>query len=290
MKEKYVVSEDIRVLLAEWAAERDFALPPEEFFEQLRKEMKEFLEGIFEDARVDMISAAELSNGMQEFIDSIGLPAVSMDRAYIRTNPAIQITRIVDKSLNERDIGPRFGSPPIQQQLDTVKQSYDEIVLVDDVIFSGEVIKKIILDLREIEVKVPTIVTGITIREGVETLRRAKINSKILTVRCYEEIIDEICERDFYPGVPLSGRLIAGMKIETGAPYLLPFGNPIKWASIPEEWAEEFSAFCLKQTFKLWEKIECLSDKTVSHWNLERIPFGFSRNNSCLLDTLKSFF
>lgn len=287
IREPYVISEDIHILLAEWATERGFVVPSGKFFGQLRNEMEKYLSEVFGAENVDMVSARELRSGMEKLIQQTGLPAVSMDRVYIRTNPEIQVSRIVDGTLDNCGIAPRFGTLSISDQLLAVKGRFNEVVLTDDVIFSGKVITKILLSLRAIGVRVPVVVAGITIGEGSRRLKE-KTEAKILTVRYYEEVIDEICERDFYPGVPLSGRFIAGTNIEIGAPYLQPFGKPNKWASIPEDEIQGFSLFCVQQTIRLWEEIEKLSGRTVKCSDLERIPIGLPHDNSRFVDYLKS--
>jgi hypothetical protein len=281
----YVISEDIHLLLSEWAKKRGFKLPSIKFFKQLREEMKQQLERIFGNENVDMIPASDLRQGMQRLIKETGLPAVSMDRVYIRTNPAIEVTRVVDDSLNDCGIASRFGTPPIPQQLLTVKEKYTEIILVDDVIFSGKVISEILLFLKDIGVKVPVVVAGITIGEGVRRLRE-KTKARILSVCHYEEVIDEICERDFYPGVPLSGRTLRG-RANIGVSYVLPFGKPFEWASIPKEWEIKFSKFCLRQTVKLWREIEEVSGKEVRNCDIERLPIGFHRDRTRFVDNLR---
>jgi len=224
---------------------------------------------------------------MKELIRQTGLPVVSMDQVYIRTNPAIEVSRIVDDSLNDCGIAPRFGAPSLSEQLLRVKDRFKEVVLVDDVIFSGKVISKILLSLERLGVKVPVVVAGITIGEGARTLKE-KTKAELLTVRYYQEVIDEVCERDFYPGVPLSGRFLLTQDVERGAPYLLPFGNPRKWASIPREAEQEFSQFCRKQTIKLWEAIEETSGKIVKCQDLERVPRGLPNDSSRFVDELRN--
>jgi hypothetical protein len=280
-RKPYVISEDIDILLKKWTERHGFKIPEDSFFKDLRKELQKKLEEIFEKGNVDMVSAEELRTGMERFIRQTGLPFVSIDQVYIRTNPAIEVTRFVDENLNDCGIAPRFGSPALQEQLLIVKKKSKEIALIDDVIFSGKVIAEIIRSLEKIGVKVPTIIAGITTSQGYRTLKE-NTNAEILTVRYYQKVTDQICERDFYPGVPLGGRSLTGMPIDVGIPYLLPFAidsegkSRLKnWASIPEKDQKEFSGFCLKQTIRLWEEIEKRSQKIVRCCDLKRIPLGF---------------
>ena len=146
-----------------------------------------------------------------------------------------------------------------------------EVALVDDVIFSGTVLERIINLLSRINIQVPIICAGIGIGEGINRIKATK--RQVRCVRTYEKVIDEVCERDFYPGVPLSGRLLAGGE-NIGIPYLLPFGNPESWASIPSQQAANFSKFCLRQTISLFDEIERGSDKQVFCRNLGRKVIG----------------
>jgi len=311
-RKPYVISEDTHILLAEWARKKRFIIPNQKFFRGLRNEMREYLEGIFGTDNVDMVSASELRRGMKRLIQKTRLPAISMDRVYIRTNPEIQVARLVNEDLEDCSFGPRFGMPPIERQLMSVKEKHKEIALVDDVIFSGKVISQILLALEKIGVEVPIVVAGITIGEGAKRLKE-ETNSVLLTIRYYKDVIDEICERDFYPGVPLSGRLVKRWEREShfaicpaghseeyfnyhlvdtakemGAPYLYPFGKPHEWASIPKDEEKNFSVFCLQETIKLWDEIERLSGKTVRCCDLERIPLGLPHDKSRFIGCLKS--
>lgn len=287
-EKRYVISEDIHILLAKWAKKKGFILPSKKFFEELRKEMKEYLEKIFGLGNVDMVSAAELRSGIRKLIRQMRFPAVSMDRVYIKTKPEIQVARVVDDTLNDCGIGPRFGKPPIREQLLNIKRKFKKIVLiVDDVLFSGKVMVEIIESLEKMGVKVPLVVVGIAVGEGEKRVKD-RTKAKILSVRYYKEVIDEICERDFYPGTPLSGRLVIGSKIETGAPYLLPFGKPFEWASIPKEKEREFSVFCLNRAIKLWEATEKASNNRIIRCcDLERVPLGISYSKKRFVSELK---
>lgn len=78
-----------------------------------------------------------------------------------------------------------------------------------------------------------------------------------------DNVIDQICERDFYFGIAGSG-----ISVQTGtkvvkAPYFLPFGNPVERASIPQEYATYFSNSCISRSITLWEEIEKLSKRKI---------------------------
>ena len=71
------------------------------------------------------------------------------------------------------------------------------------------------------------------------------------------DVIDQICERDFYLGIAQSGISVVDEKgIIYKAPYFKPFGNPVTRASIPKKYETIFSNGCLLRSLYLWKKIE----------------------------------
>ncbi len=287
-RKPFVLSEDIEVLLKQWAEKSGFSLPSGEFFDQLRKEMKDRLTVIFGEGNVDMVSAGELRRGMikclQEVIES-SVGVISMDRVYLRTNPAIQVTRVMDEELKKCRTGARFGCLCLEKQIDLIKGRYEKVILIDDVLFSGQVMTDVISLLKEAGIEVTATISGIAIGEGIREVK--KMGTDVFWARRYREVIDEICERDFYPGVPLSGRSLNEGDVERGVPYLLPFGKPREWASIPKEKEKDFSIFCLKQTAKLWREIEEVTGRKVRCCNLERLPSIFPCDKDYFLDYLE---
>jgi hypothetical protein len=155
---------------------------------------------------------------------------------------------------------------------------------VDDVVFTGELIVEVIQRLSSLGIKVSLVCVGVGIAEGIHQINQ--LNCEVRCVRRYEEVIDEICERDFYPGIPFSGRLLIGNG-NVGVPYLLPFGDPGKWASIPLEWQVPFSEFCIKQTVKLFEEIERCSSKIISCAELGRMVSTLPQDKTRFVDALR---
>ncbi len=78
-----------------------------------------------------------------------------------------------------------------------------------------------------------------------------------------EDVIDQICERDFYFGIAGSGISVRTSTNIVKAPYFLPFGNPVKRASIPIESATYFSNSCITRSILLWQEIEMLSNRKL---------------------------
>lgn len=283
MHKPYVVSGDIFLLMKEWAAQNKFMLPEKKFFCQLREKFSEFMRQIF--PGYEFVSDDEIYHGLNYLASKSNLLSISLDRAYFHGDYRVEIARLVDEWGQDKGLGPRAGTPPISVQIKEIQTSgVTNVVLVDDVIFSGEVIVNIIDSLSKEGINTSLVCAGIGIAEGIN---RIKTECEVNCVRTYEEVIDEVCERDFYPGVPLSGRLVVGNG-NIGAPYILPFGNPVKWASIPAGRQVDFSKFCIKQTIALFEEIENLSTKAVACRDVGRKLVDMPNNNTRFVDFLRS--
>lgn len=279
----YVVSADIKILLEPWAKKSGFSLPSREFFSELRREFTTTMKGIF--PGFELVSEGELKDGLSGMVKSNGVFPVSLDRVYYRSQPSLDIARVVDNEGNNKGLGRRAEADYLLAQFRVLKNSgLKEVALVDDVIFTGDLLKRVSNVITGMGINVPLIYAGIGIGEGVDKL--SSNGSKVLCVKTYDEVIDEICERDFYPGVPLSGRLVNDDN-NTGAPYILPFGNPVSWASIPSESQVRFSKFCLNQTIQLFNGIEDASGRIVACSDIERKVTGLPRDNTRFVDALR---
>ena len=263
--------------------ERGFALPAEEFFCQLRKEFSDHLRGIF--SNFELVSEDEISHGLANLTAKNSLPTISLDRVYFESKLNLEITRLVDGNGTDQGLTHRPGTPSLAQQIRELRMSgVREVIIVDDVIFTGVLLERIIALLSEINIRVPLVCAGVGITEGINCVAGTK--REIHCVRVYKEVIDEVCERDFYPGVPLSGRLLTRSD-NTGVPYLLPFGKPENWASIPSERAVTFSKFCIHQTLALFHEIERCSGKPILCQDLGRKVVGLPTDGTRYVDALR---
>lgn len=203
----------------------------------------------------EWVPEAELFDGMVSMTKTCPVPLVSLDPIYVPSPFALNITRLIDVDGNEVGYGLRNGQP--LHLVDEIRRivsliNGNEIALVDDVLFSGAMMTQIASCFREQGVKVRRVYAGVAIGDGVRRLRLDGIEVK--AVRTYDEVMDEICERDFFPGAPMSGRTVFGLP-NTGAPYLSPFGNAEKWASIPADQVSSFSCSVLNAVADVYEVI-----------------------------------
>jgi hypothetical protein len=101
--------------------------------------------------------------------------------------------------------------------------------------------------LRPYGVRIGAVVVGVAIREGIEKLEADGIRVEASEV--FEEVEDEICERDFAI-VPGSGRRIDSLAIN--ALYFdSDYGKPTQWASLEERDSESFCANSINRSMNL---------------------------------------
>lgn len=287
MLKPYVVSGDIYLLLSKWADSNGFALPASNFFNELRNEFASYFRKIF--PAFEFIYENELLGEVQEMVDKCGLLPITFDRVYYHSDSAIEICRSVDANGEDKGSRKRPGFSTLLSQFQELRKLRErgikEVVLIDDVVFTGGLISRVMRILSHMDIKVPLVCAGIGVGEGINKLKEN--GCQVLCVRNYSEVIDEVCERDFFPGVPLSGRRIIGNE-NFGAPYILPFGRPQQWASIPQEHEKEFSLFCIHQTICLFAEIEKSSNRIVRCSDLERKVVSLPVDDTRYIDALQN--
>lgn len=272
----YVVSGDIDLLLRRWAIKKKFVLPPDSFFCDLRDDFCDAFKEVF--PAFELVSATELKSGISYLVRESGLIPISLDQAYFHSKLRFDAARTVDAIGRDCGLANRPGTPSLKRQLKSLARvGSSEVVLVDDVLFTGSFIEQVISDFLKSGIKILLICVGIGIAEGICRINR--LGYEIHYVYLYENVIDEICERDFYPGVPLAGRVLVGQQ-NVGVPYMLPWGNPGEWASIPDEYVVPLSKFCLSQTIKLFKEIEKSSNKIVTCADLDRGVLGMPQDDT----------
>ena len=282
-KGKYVVSSDLHGLMTRWSRTSSFSLPHDSFFWAMAKDLESVLAGYYQE-KLEIVSEIELRSGLNSLAKKSKNPIVSLDRAYVdKETPNLvyflDVTRAVDENLEDIGLFPRPGSPSLDQQLKTISYGNGPITLLDDVVFSGKGIVGLALEFERRGRPVKQVIIGVGVSEGIDKLKALGIETAC--VREYESVIDEVCERDYYAGVPMSGRTVLSSNGQTGsAPYFKPFGDPGKWASIPTDRIPDFSKFCLTQSHVLWAAIEKISQSSISTQALPRRIFGIQENVS----------
>lgn len=216
-----------------------------------------------------------------------GIPIVSLDSIYLEPDEEdilfLDSTRLdgskrLVSRRNPNDL--ESVDKEIKSLSDRLIESREsEIVLADDVVFSGTVLKTITDKFKSNGINV------IGVRAAISTDEGYRYFNKILPlgIKCGcllgKDVIDQICERDFYYGIAQSGISVLEDGEVYKAPYFLPFGNPVERASIPEEAQEFFSRGCQIRSLALWDKIEKLSNREIYNKDLPEAIYNTNRDD-----------
>lgn len=281
----YVVSSDAFRLMRDWSNRTGFKSPDKSFFLEYEAELGQKLHDYF-GTEVDIIDEGEIRNGLKDYAAVSRYPIISIDRVYVDdTFPNligyIDMTRTVGEDFNDLPgVHPRLGYPDLEVQIQRFKsEKQQDVVLLDDVIFTGGGMLRLAEILAKVNCRVAGVIGGIGIANSLEVIRDAGID--VHCVRQYEEVIDEVCERDFVACSPMSGRAMRDTEGNYwSAPYMKPFGDPGKWASIPVEHVADFSEFCLKSSVRVWKEVERLSREEVPTSVAPRQIRGLNNNGS----------
>ncbi len=199
-----------------------------------------------------------------------GIPIVTLDRIYIRPNDDsiifLDCTRMDASSALVSRANPSDTNSVDSQIIDISRLlksiNTTEIILADDVVFTGSVLKSITEKFKNQGIKVIGIRSCISSYEGYEYFNKVLPLGLKCGYLMDKNLIDQICERDFYFGIAGSGISIKKDNETLKAPYFTPFGNPVARASIPKEYERYFSESCISRSIALWEEIEKLSNQT----------------------------
>jgi len=153
-----------------------------------------------------------------------------------------------------------------------------EIALADDVVFSGSVLRKIIGLFKNQGVEVVKILSCISTQQGYDFFNKTLQDGLETCYLLGEDVIDQICERDFYFGIAGSGILVKTKEGLMKAPYFLPFGNPNERASIPKDKVTSFSKGCIERSILLWDAIDSLKEEKTKMRDLPERIVGTKEN------------
>ncbi len=280
----YIISSDAECLLRRWAHSMEYDLPSATYFQDLKQDLQNNLTKAT-NTRVDIVTEEELRMGLQAYLVNETSPIISLDRAYINEENTkvagfIDITRAVKADFTDIGLHPRPGYPTFARQIQLLKLALgpQPVTLVDDVIFSGEGVLEITNLLEKQGIVVKRVIAGIVIGEGQELIQDSA-DIEVVSVKTYGQVYDEVCQRDFMAGIPLSGRTVISGNDSWSAPYFSPFGHPEKWASIPASAAQKFSRFCLEQSLDVWGEIESIQNESIPAF---AVPRRLSTDNSLI--------
>ena len=223
--------------------------------------------------RVERISSERMSTFVNRSIMANSDPVISLiPLTHAEDFPGRQIEKIESSRTvkailknDEQIIFEDLGSMPRNSNMPCLKEQFktaavninghaSSVHLVDDVVFSGGTIVMLADQLKKHGIEVQSVIANVAITDGLERLNKHGIVVNADFV--YDDVIDEVCMRDFIIGAPAGGRnLLLNDKSYACIPYVSPFGDVEGWASITREHVADFSRVCLESSLSIWEEI-----------------------------------
>ena len=219
---------------------------------------------------VERISAEKIHGFLSDKVSQSALPVISLagiipsDGAKVVSVEASRTVKLVKQDgyfeFIDNGILPRNSSlPAVADQFNNCvsfinQRGQRRVNLLDDVVFSGDTVLDYIDRIERRGLSVDTVIANVVIGGAVKKLegRGIKIDADYI----YDDVVDEVCMRDFIVGTPGGGRNLMTKKGEyVAVPYLYPFANVDRWASVNPEQAIEFSKDCLQASLDLWSRL-----------------------------------
>jgi hypothetical protein len=317
----YLVTEDLSKIIKTWCEEikKPFPDPKGAFYDETMASLCNALQRYcFRESDVKVIDVPRasfadiLERGRSYDADLRKEFWVSLDHVYADVGEKgkdgfeISITRFVDKDDAELPRGPRPESnfDTITGQVFACAQTWREasesgprpVVLVDDGTFTGETITTILEELANHDMYVDSIRLGVANPKAINYIARwlHKTGHQVRFLGCLKlcpPVFDWVAERDFFPGVPLSGRVVGHFEKGVVRPYRAhssgkPFRKPYLsgWGRL-EDWAkitkgkDEFTIAALDLSIKLWLELERLWEQEICVNDLAAIPWQFYKSD-----------
>lgn len=210
----------------------------------------------------------------------VNIPIVSLDRIYL--NPDEENIYFLDctRVNGSMDLISRGKESFINQILRLSKSLMSKkIVLADDVVFSGDALRKVISLFELCGVEVVGVISSICTEEAYKYFNENLCEGIKCNYILGNGVIDQICERDFYFGIAGSGIMVASFEGMKKAPYFKPFGDPCARASIPKKFENIFSKGCLRRSIMLWDDANDRSQRNLLMSDLPEEIIGTSKND-----------
>lgn len=299
----YVLTGDLDHVVGQWCQQNHLKPPSRKGFEKLRQSFHKDLENVVRktaehsgsDLEVQFTNRKQFSWLTKEKNDK-GF-WIALDDVYIPiADFNIGMTRIYDKH-GECQLGhgfrPETDADSIENQIKNCRTKYvnagspKRVVLADDGTFTGSTIADMLGRLRDVEIKVTEVCMAFATFEGKAKIEKVieKESRRILyhvgTDAKKDSILDWVCERDFFVGVPRSGRTTGARGID-GVP--VPFAKPIIAFPYVKPWGpmseganisfgqKEFSSRLTSYSIQLWEAIQKVNGITLTVAQLPRFP------------------
>lgn len=278
------------------------------FFSEFHQKIKNAITSMLPEISV-------ITYDMRELVEEVWTEALRLQRnlkdaivvsscaevASPRRGHTIEINRIVDVNGDIIGLGPRPANPPLKNQVQGIAAMADgnPVVLVEDGAFTGTTIEFLLDSLRSGKVNVAAIVVGLCFPGAVKRIKEV-FKGELVVMKEINKPYEWMPDHDFVPFVPNCGRVFGGPfgsdflpfythdGLSYCFPYVLPFGDPVKWASIPSEHAGLFSLLCLEETLALFRMLDDMNGRQITPLDLigttPRASVPMSKGNGQLPD------
>lgn len=213
---------------------------------------------------------------LQESIKGSVIVSTACDVHIPHRGHVLEINRLYNLQGNKIGFGPRPGNPSIDKQIQFLSSivGSNSVILAEEGTDSGSTIIHILESFKSRCVSVSAIILSFSSKEGIDKVRAVFDGPIIVLDGVYQFIIDWIPDHDFVPFTPNCGRVI-GTDVGTekypvytpdgfplAFPYIRPFGNLREWGSIPSNYENEFSLYCMQQALNLFTQLEDMNGGT----------------------------
>lgn len=191
-----------------------------------------------------------------------------------RRSIALEANRIIGFDGQQLGIGSRPGYPSLSEQISTTKifANNRPVILVDDGSFSGKTLSYILKRFREEKVNVVAVVLGLMFPGALASIKRYYFED-LVVVNEIDHALEWMPDHDFFPFAPNCGKVIGTSAngenypffnydgVSYCVPYILPFSPMHDWATIPKEYGNRISLFCLQKAIELFVLLERINNR-----------------------------
>ncbi len=264
-------------------------IPSIDFLKTRQQELASELQRVVPECFVETIEASDLTNSIVSLLHALRsstpeavVISTVRDVALKTGGHCIEINRLVDATGQSMGAGSRPGKVSLHSQINEIKGSLENhpVILVEDGSFSGGTMKRMVEICKELQIEIKHLVVGFLFPSAKDVLSEVFPNIENIHAWREDSFLDWMPDHDFYPFIPNAGRVVGfsydgrnmPVYLHNGLclcrPYILPYGNPVEWASIPVEHAKKFSAFCMQQTRSIFHEMERLNKRKITLENI----------------------
>ncbi len=285
----YVVTHDVATRLQVFRSDI-LAVPGRDdlVFHDFHRLLRDLMKEVLPNVDVHTIHIEELARSIRK-----DMGAMLSNLAIVSTCPemahewpeshVLQINRLFDREGELIGYGPRPGYPSLQKQLDVLvaRLSGRPFALVEEGVFTGGSVRFMLSELSMRGASPSVLALGFCTSAIRESLQES-FGGEVAVLQEVGELVDWINDHDLVPFAPGCGRIL-GEKTSEGCvplriagagalsrPYVLPFGRPEDWASLPAEAAALISRFCLGASIGFFSRFVKADGTPITIRDLER--------------------